>query len=92
MCRGWALPFGPRFRLRRNHAEGAFPPFGFNPITQGGGGGHFAASPTRSSKAVWDFDLSRHGRTTTKLGFPRSTWTGRRIGAGKARTIRLAEA
>jgi len=25
-----ALPFGPRFRLRRNHACGAFPPFGFN--------------------------------------------------------------
>jgi len=29
------LPFGPGFRLRRNHAYGAFPPFGFNPITQG---------------------------------------------------------
>jgi hypothetical protein len=25
-----ALPFGPRFRLRRNHACGVFPPFGFN--------------------------------------------------------------
>lgn len=48
----WALPFGPGFRLRRNHAYGAFPPFGFNPITQGGGGGHFAASPTRLSGAV----------------------------------------
>lgn len=30
-----ALPFGPGFRLRRNHAYGAFPPFGFNPITHG---------------------------------------------------------
>ena len=46
-----ALPFGPGFRLRRNHAYGAFPPFGFNPITQGGSG-HFAASPTRLSGAV----------------------------------------
>jgi hypothetical protein len=26
----WALPFGPRFRLRRNHACGVFPPSGFN--------------------------------------------------------------
>jgi hypothetical protein len=25
-----ALPFGPRFRLRRNHVCGVFPPFGFN--------------------------------------------------------------
>lgn len=25
-----ALPFGSRFRLRRNHAKGAFPPFGIN--------------------------------------------------------------
>ena len=25
-----ALPFGARFRLRRNLACGAFPPFGFN--------------------------------------------------------------
>lgn len=25
-----ALPSGPRFRLRRNHAQGVFPPFGFN--------------------------------------------------------------
>jgi hypothetical protein len=25
-----ALPCGPRFRLRRNHACGAFPPFGFH--------------------------------------------------------------
>jgi hypothetical protein len=25
-----ALPFGTRFRLRRNHACGMFPPFGFN--------------------------------------------------------------
>lgn len=29
------MPSGPGFRLRRNHAKGAFPPFGFNPITQG---------------------------------------------------------
>ena len=29
-CRLMTLPFGPRFRLRRNHACGAFPPFGFN--------------------------------------------------------------
>ena len=33
--RDWALPFGPGFRLHRNHAYGAFPPFGFNPITHG---------------------------------------------------------
>jgi len=24
------LPFGPRSWLRRNHAHGAFPPFGFD--------------------------------------------------------------
>jgi len=27
---GWVSPFGPLIRLRRNHAYGAFPPFGFN--------------------------------------------------------------
>lgn len=31
VTRNVALPFGPGFRLRRNHAYGAFPPFGFNP-------------------------------------------------------------
>ena len=25
-----ALPIGPGYRLRRNQAKGAFPPFGFN--------------------------------------------------------------
>lgn len=62
-----ALPFGPGFRLRRNHANGAFPPFGFNPITL-----KVAAAISRQASPVEQGNLGadhgRHSRPMTRLG------------------------
>ena len=62
-----ALPYGPGFRLPRNHAEGAFPLFGFNSITQGQRPPS-RGKPYRLSKAVSGFGLGRHGRPMMRLG------------------------
>lgn len=87
ISKGWALPSGPGFRLRRNHAYGAFPPFGFNPITRGRQRPFREPSPI-GTQAIWGFGHSRHYGIMSWHRHPRRD-TCRQTGAGRSRIVRV---
>lgn len=84
------MPFGPGFRLRRNHVYGAFPPFGFNPITQGRQQPFREPSPI-GTRAIWGLGHSRHYGIMRWHRHPRRD-TCRQKGAGRSRIVRVGGA